>query len=228
MQVEEALAKLQSLKSEQTQKVLRRHGAGDNVYGVRSADLERLRRRIKVDQALAEGLWQSGNTDARTLATMVADPARITSKVIDGWMKDVAFLRYPMLLDLFVRNVVSKSPLAQEKLATWLDSIDEWTARAGWVLLAALANAAPAQRNDAEFDVYLARIERDIHTAKNRTKEAMNATLIAIGIRSEGMATKATAVAKRIGKVEIEHGETSCKTPDAVAYIAKARARKEA
>jgi len=29
------------------------------------------------------------------------------------------------------------------------------------------------------------------------------------------------AAAKRIGKVEVDHGETGCKTPDAAAYIRK-------
>ena len=36
------------------------------------------------------------------------------------------------------------------------------------------------------------------------------------------------AVAKAIGKVEVDHGDTSCKTPDAVPYILKARLRAEA
>jgi len=34
------------------------------------------------------------------------------------------------------------------------------------------------------------------------------------------------AAAKRIGKVEVDHGETSCKTPDASTYIRKAVARR--
>jgi len=34
-------------------------------------------------------------------------------------------------------------------------------------------------------------------------------------------------MAAAIGKVEVDHGETSCKTPDAVPYIEKALARKK-
>jgi hypothetical protein len=37
---------------------------------------------------------------------------------------------------------------------------------------------------------------------------------------------QAIAAAKQIGKVEVDHGRTSCKTPDAVAYINKAVQRK--
>ena len=35
------------------------------------------------------------------------------------------------------------------------------------------------------------------------------------------MEKEALAAAKRIGKVEINHGDTACKTPDAAAYIKK-------
>lgn len=50
--------------------------------------------------------------------------------------------------------------------------------------------------------------------------------LIAIADFKPTMRLQATEAAKRIGKVEVDHGATSCKTPDAVAYIAKASKRK--
>jgi hypothetical protein len=37
---------------------------------------------------------------------------------------------------------------------------------------------------------------------------------------------KAIEAARRIAKVEVDHGETTCKTPDAVPYIEKAAKRK--
>lgn len=48
----------------------------------------------------------------------------------------------------------------------------------------------------------------------------MNMTLIAIGLRNAPLRKLALAAARRIGKVEVAHGQTSCKTPDAAAYIA--------
>ena len=44
--------------------------------------------------------------------------------------------------------------------------------------------------------------------------------MIAIDLRPK-LQKKAIAAAKRIGKVEVDHGETGCKTPDAASYIAK-------
>ena len=44
-----------------------------------------------MDHDLAVELWDSGNADARTLATMVADPDELTPTQATQWMKDVTF-----------------------------------------------------------------------------------------------------------------------------------------
>ena len=54
----------------------------------------------------------------------------------------------------------------------------------------------------------------------------MNGALIAIGVRSPGLEQQALKVAAVIGKVEVDHGDTSCETPDAAAYIARTLAKK--
>jgi hypothetical protein len=56
----------------------------------------------------------------------------------------------------------------------------------------------------------------------------MNMALIAIGLRSPALRKAATEAARRIGPVEVDHGDTGCKTPDAIAYIAKSWERKKA
>jgi hypothetical protein len=50
-------------------------------------------------------------------------------------------------------------------------------------------------------------------------RDAMNSALIAIGIRNSHLEELALSAAQRIGKVEVDHGKTNCKTPDAAAYI---------
>jgi hypothetical protein len=56
----------------------------------------------------------------------------------------------------------------------------------------------------------------------------MNNALIAIGVYKVALTAGAKATAKRIGKVKVDHGETLCTTPDAIAYIDKALKRKSA
>ena len=80
---------------------------------------------------------------------------------------------------------------------------------------------------DEYFERFLSTIERDIHESQNRVRHEMNSALIAIGIRNPALEEKALAAAARIGKVEVDHGETGCKTPDAAGYIRKTLERKK-
>ena len=64
-------------------------------------------------------------------------------------------------------------------------------------------------------------------SSPNEIRGEMNSALIAIGSRNEKLRDLALKKAKKIGKVEIDHGETSCKTPDAKSDIEKIWARKK-
>jgi 3-methyladenine DNA glycosylase AlkD len=222
--VEAVMAELEALGTAQNRKVYRRHGAGDNQFGVSFANLNALRRRIKTDHALALGLWRTGNTDARVLATMVADPKRLSAESAEVWLAESS---YYVLVDALVKNLIAKSPYALKKLDTWTRSAEEWRGRAGWVLLALLA-MEDATLEDDFFLPYLKTIEQKILTRPNRTREAMNNALIAVGLRSPALKERALAVAGVIGPVPVDHGETSCRTPAAADYIHKSWERKRA
>lgn len=217
----EGLAELESLGTEQNRKVYRRHGASDPLYGVSYANIEKLRKRIKLDHALALGLWASGNHDARVLATMIADPRQATDSLLESWSKDLG--NY-VITDAFVKYA-GRTALARKKMEKWRKSNKEWIGSAGWQLLGFLA-MEDKELADEFFEGYLEIIERDIHSGKNRVRHTMNMALVAIGIRNSKLEKKAIAAAQRIGKVEVDHGETGCKTPDAVEYIRKTVNRK--
>ncbi len=122
--------------------------------------------------------------------------------------------------------MVIKTAFAKSKMEEWTRSADEWTGRAGWMLLAMIA-MMPNELPDSYFENYLDIIEKTIHRTKNRSREAMNNALIAIGIRNTALEQKAMSVAAKIGKVAVDHGETSCKTPDAASYIKKTSKRRK-
>jgi hypothetical protein len=67
----------------------------------------------------------------------------------------------------------------------------------------------------------IALIADGIHARPNRTRFNMNNALIAFGVRNPKLEKKARAAAKKIGRVEVDHGETGCRTPDADAYITR-------
>jgi 3-methyladenine DNA glycosylase AlkD len=222
MKVQEALDTLKSLGTEQNRKIFRRHGAGEDVYGVSFAHLKDLKKKIKTDHELAVGLWNSGNHDARVLAGMIADPRRLDAETLDAWAKG---LRNYVETDV-LGGLAVQAPHARETMARWMASDSEWTAAAGWRILAHVA-ADGDGLPDEYFERFLATIERDIHDSPNRVRHQMNGALIAIGVRNPALQKKAEAAAARIGKVEVDHGETDCKTPEAIGYIRKVVARKE-
>lgn len=222
--VTDVLSELEAAGTEQTRRTYRRHGVRGAQFGVKYGDLERLRKRIKTDHALALALWASGNHDARILATKTADPLLAGSAMVDAWAAD---LDSALLVDAFV-EYVARTALARAKADAWATSPDEQIGRAGWHLIARLAGSAD-DLPDVYFEAALVTIEREIHSRANRTREAMNNALIAIGIRSDALERRALAVAAAVGSVNVDHGETSCKTPDAAAYIRRTlahRARK--
>ncbi len=221
MTVNEVLKKLDDLGTAQNRKVYARHGVGGDQYGVSYAHLRALGKKIKTDHELAKGLWATGNHDARVLATIVADPEALGPRDLDTWSRD---LDNYVVTDAFA-GMAARSPHALKKIEKWSRGRSEWVGRAGYQMLAHIAMKDDTLP-DVFFDRHLAAIETTIHTRKNRVRDAMNGALIAIGLRSPALEKKAVAAAKRIGKVEVDHGETGCKTPAAAEYIRRAAARK--
>ncbi len=222
MTIQQAIDALQEFGTEQNRKVYRRHGVGEKLYGVSFANLKKLSKEITTDHELARRLWATGNHDARILATMVADPEHTTTALLDSW-KDG--LDNYIVTDAFAKFVAETS-VARTSAEKWTSSKKEWIGRAGWMLLAHIALSDTSLKGDY-FKPYLETIEKRIHTSPNRTRDAMNSALIAISLRSAELERRGIAAARRIGKVEVDHGETSCKTHDAESYILKARKKRE-
>src|SRR5690606_21963737 len=116
---------------------------------------------------------------------------------------------------------IARTPHARAKMEAWTPRPDEWIARTGWLLLAHLAGKGTEMPDD-DLLPYVAIIEQEIHQRANWVRNAMNSALIAIGLRSPALQTRALDAAARIGRVQVDHGETNCKTPDAASYILKA------
>jgi 3-methyladenine DNA glycosylase AlkD len=222
VEIKVVMEELKTAGTQQNRKIYARHGVTHELYGVSFANLAKLKKKIKVDHALAMALWATGVHDARILATMVADPAQADDAMLEAWAGDLGDY---VITDAF-SDYVFQTPLARQKMEVWIYSEDEWIGQAGWRLVAKFAMQDP-DLPDAYFEDHLEHIEAEIHTRKNRVREAMNNALIAIGIRNTLLQVEALDAAGRIGKVMVDHGQTSCKTPDATTYILKTVKRRE-
>ena len=217
------MAALEKLGTAQNRKTYARHGAREPMFGVSWANLGKLARQITCDPTLAEKLWASRNYDARILATMVADPAKITATALDRWARQIDCSAIGGAL----ATLVARSPLAEHMSRRWKKDRGDLVADAGWAVLCCLARDERAL-SDEEGLKLIQEIEQRIHCAGNHTRYSMNGALIALGGGRASLAGPALAAAKRIGKAEVDHGDTSCQTPDATAYIQKMRARAKA
>ncbi len=222
--VPEVMARLAAAGTEQNRRIYRRHGARDPLFGVSFAELRKIARTIGRDDALARGLWATGNYDARLLACMAAEPARMSEADLDAWLAESDVY---VLVDTFVAEVASKVPGVRERSERWRASNRDWTAQAGWDLVGTLA-LSDRDLHDGFFAEQLATIERELPTAGNRTRHAMNGAVIAIGVRDAALKQQAIATVRRIGPVIVDHGQTGCVTPAAEPYIEKTWAYNEA
>lgn len=218
----EVMKLLEQAGSEQARKTYTRHGATGPMFGVAFGTLGALQKRIRVDHDLALQLWETGNVDARNLAMKIADPAAIQPSELDRWARE-----NPMrMCELYIGSLAQESGQGPAKAKEWLASADDKLRATGWTLISVLANR-DEQTPDDTFARYLARIETSIRSEANEVKAAMNGALIAIGGRSPALRKTAAAVARSIGRVEVDHGATACETPDAVSYIEKLWARSQ-
>lgn len=228
MTFDQIFAQLRALGSPQTRAIYLRHGFGEQTFGVSYAHLGQLKKQLVGRgkdrgraHAVARQLWQTGNFDARTLATMVADPAQLTKAEAEQWAADV---HNHSLADALA-GLVADTGFARARADEWIAGPGEYRQRLGYALLGRLA-LLPTGLPDADFVPYVRRIEQDLPQAPNRAKEGMNNALIAIGSRSEALRALVEAAADRIGPVEIDHGATACQTADIRSYLAKVWARK--
>ncbi len=214
MKVADVMAELESMGTEQNRKIYPRHGATFPMFGVSFANLGKLQKKIRRDHPLAVELWATGNHDARMLACRIADPEEITVAVANDMAK--ACDNY-VLAESFA-GMLSDSPIAEGRAALWRDRKDEWIASAGWAITASLALK---DRIDEELGhALLDQTEAEIADRPNRVRHEMNQVVIALGIDPR-FHDHALRVAAAISPVDVDHGETSCKTPDAASYIAR-------
>ncbi len=228
MKYQDLVRELRSAGTEQNQKIYRRHGSGSHVWGVSFANLSRLKKSVVspsgkkgLNHDYAVGLWESRIVDCQTLGSMIADPKEVTSEQLDHWVARIQF--YPVS-DYFAK-LVYNSPYWKVKLNKWSHSSREFVKRAGYTVLA-IAALKESDMPDQYFMDFLPGIKGGIHRAKNRAKESMNQALIAIGARSAYLRKKAMEVARDIGEVEIDHGETSCRSYNAAVEIEKIYSRR--
>ena len=217
--VKQVMSALKKKGSAQTRKTFARHGAPDNMFGVKIADLKVIAKQIKGNQALAMELYKTGNTDAMYLAGIVADGKSMSKKELNDWCRAA---NWHMIAEYSLPGVAHENPHAKALASKWIKSKKDHVAAAGWNTYSGLVATQPDSELDLEeIKLLLRQITESIHDCGERVKYTMNGFVISVGGYVKPLSAKAKSTAKKIGTVSVEMGETACKVPLAIDYIAK-------
>lgn len=196
------------------------HGAPtDKMFGVSVADMKAIAKKIKGQQELACELYETDNSDAMYLAGMVADGSLMTKKELDTWAKTANWM---MISEYAVPKVATENKNARSLAMKWIKSKKEHIASCGWNTYSGHVTVTADEELDLkEIKALLKQIEKEVHTSQERVKYTMNGFVIAVGSYVLPLSKQAKATAKKIGKVDVDMGGTSCKVPVATEYIQK-------
>ncbi|MFJ7730749.1 DNA alkylation repair protein [Lysinibacillus sp. NPDC097231] len=202
MNIETVMQELKALGKERTKKIYISNGAHEPLFGVATGAMKPIAKNIKIDQALAEELYATGNYDAMYFAGIIADPKAMTASDFDRWMDSAYFY---MLSDYVVAVTLAEADIAQEVADKWIASGEELRMSAGWSCYCwLLGNRLDVEFSESKIASMLEQVKNTIHDSPERTKSAMNNFLYTVGISYVPQHEKALEIAKEVGPVEVK------------------------
>ena len=166
--------------------------------GVAVPDMRRIAKQVGKDHALALGLWKTKIPEAMMVASMVGDPAEVTGKQMEEWVKD--FNSWDVC-DQVCMNIFEKTELAWKKAVEWSGRDEEYVKRAAFALMACLAwhdKKAP----DGRFVTFIPVIKRETADERAVVKKGVSWALRNIGKRNSALNEVALRAAKEIQKMD--------------------------
>jgi 3-methyladenine DNA glycosylase AlkD len=166
----------------------------EHALGIRVTALRTYARTLGRDHALAAALWRSGIHEARMLATLVDDPAEVTERQMEAWVRDLDSWD---LCDGLCGNLLDRTPFAFDKAAEWSGREREFEKRAGFALMAWTA-VHRKDVDDEPFEAFLPIIVAQATDERPYVRKAVNWALRQIGKRNHRLNRSAIRTARRI------------------------------
>jgi len=164
------------------------------ALGITTPQLRSLAREIGRNHGLALELWATEVSEARLLAPMVDEPARVSARQMERWVRD--FDSWGICDDCCF-ELFDKTRFAWRKALQWSERRAEFEKRAGFALMAALARH-DGEASDARFTPFLTAIHRQSGDGRNFVKKAVNWALREIGKRNRALNRAAIERARAI------------------------------
>ncbi len=219
MTSKEVMTELKRLGTEQIKKIWMNHGVKGDFFGVKVGDMKVIQKKIKHDHNLALELFDTRNADAMYFAGLISEPQKMSKAELQHWIE---IADWHMLSECTVSWAAAESKFGHELAMKWIKSKEEHIAAAGWSTYSCLLALKKNEELDLkEIETLLENIKKTIHSMPNRVRHTMNNFVIAVGSYVPAFTSKAKSIAKAIGEVKVNMGNTACKVPDALAYIKK-------
>lgn len=206
----EVMAELAELEDPKAREVNEKHG---DDHGVNLSKLRALAKRLKTQQELASGLWETDDTAARLLAILICRPKAFEPDELDVMLRET---RTPKVHDWLVNYVVKKHPNAEELRLAWSADPDPVVASAGWELTTERVTKRP---EGLDLTGLLDVIEAEMKDAPDRLQWAMNHCLARIGIDHAEHRTRAIGIGERLGVLKDYPTSPGCTSPFAPIWI---------
>lgn len=168
------------------------------AFGVSLPQLRDLAKTTGRSHELAQQLWKTRIHEARILAGMIDDPAKVTEDQMEKWAKE--FDSWDVV-DGSCGNLFDRTPFAVRKAHEWSVRPEEYVKRAGFVLMAELAVHDKKAANRT-FLGFLPVIVRESFDERNFVKKAVNWALRQIGKRNMALNKAAIRTGKTIEKLD--------------------------
>lgn len=219
MNAETVMQELEVIGKERLKKMYMSNGAHEPVFGVATGEMKPIFRKTKINQALADELYATGNYDAMYFAGIIADPNAMTEADYDRWM-DAAY--FYMLSDFVVAVTLAEADIAQQVSDKWIASGEELRMSAGWSCYCwLLGNRPDHEFAESKIAGMLELVKNTIHDAPERTQYSMNNFLYTVAISYVPLHEKAIEIAQAVGPVEVDKDKKKSKLIHAYANIQK-------
>ncbi len=197
--VKDVLDKLQSKAQPEQLKGMAKYGMTvEQRLGVSVPDMRKLAKEIGRDHKLALDLWRTGITEARIVAAMIGDPAKLTEEQMEDWVKGINSWD---VCDQVCMNLFEKNQLAWKKIINWSEREEEFVKRTAFSLIACLA-WHDKKASDEKFVELLPVIIQGATDERNFVKKAVNWALKNIGKRNLNLNKAAINTAKEIQRLD--------------------------
>ena len=194
-EVQSALAWMERKSTKRDRENLARVGiTTSKSFGVSMANLRVLAKQLGRNHELAAALWDTGWYEARMLASLVDEPARVTPVQMDRWCRD--FDNWA-ICDTACFHLFDRTPHAFRKVAQWCDRKDEFVKRAAFALLASIA-LHDKKAGDESFLKCLPPAERAATDKRNFVKKGVVWALRGVGGRNPALNAAVLTLAQRL------------------------------